>query len=267
MKRILYLFLMFPIFFSINSFSQEVSSGKCNINLIKNNLTRKFNNITDYKTDIRVKFEGLTVMSNVIGLKPDKMKIQQVIVTPEYSISYLEVFDGKYQYVESRRDKLIQVVKLHVSKLSKRTRPFDTGYYLMGTGLLNGEDYIGTFVKLLNLYNLESTCNKNTLILSGKINVVKFRNYALNIKTKRSSIEYINKYTNKFGYFSIEVNKVNMDVYNYKLGSSDKNIIFEASFSNANFNQNIDSDVFLYTPPSGVTVADITSEVKINNEQ
>jgi len=53
-----------------------------------------------------------------------------------------------------------------------------------------------------------------------------------------------------------------MIITNYKLGVDAKHIIFDATFSNNNFDADVGNDVFNYTPQTGVKVIDITNEIK-----
>lgn len=263
-------FVLLVLLPTVISFAQATSLNNCNAKLVKEDMINKLEGVTHYKTDIIVKFDDFNVKSNVVGKKyadskSAKMKIKQKIKTTEYALNYLTVFDGEFQWVESRRDDFMQVVKLKISSLTQHDRPFDTGYYLMGTGLLNGEDYVGTFINLLNFYDLDAVCTSRTIILSGVINKEKFSHYALNTKTKKSNNEYISKYIKEFGHLSLEIDKKNLTVNSYKIGHSSKGAIFEALFSDTDLKADIDDKVFLYTPPSGVKVLDITAEVK-NNE-
>ena len=257
-------YLFFAFLLTVNSFARADTHNDCNANLIIKNITSKLNTISDYKLNIKVKFDSYNINSKIIGKTPNKLKITQKInTTPPHN--YLTVFDGKYQWVESKQNNHIQIVKLNISELTKKTRPYDTGYYLMGTGLLNGEDYIGTLTTLLNTYNFTSTCNDNMIILPGIINANKFKFYALNIKSKTPSVKNIKNYIEKFNKINILVKKGNAEIYGYKFLSDNNNIIFDAVFNNIKLNNKISNSEFLYTPPKGVNVTDITKQLIQSN--
>jgi len=257
-KAYVFLVLISPLC----SLAQAKSLNDCNALLIKESIINKLAGISHYKIDIAVKFDDLNVESNIVGKTSEKMKIQQTIKAPQYTLNYSTVFDGEFQWVESSRESYVQVVKLEVLSLTEKDRPFDTGYYLMGTGLLNGEDYVSTLANLLSVYDLEAVCASGVITLMGEINREKFTHYALNVKTKKSSAEFINKYINEFGYASIEIDKEKLTVNSYKLGPGSNQLLFEALFSNTDINADVDDGMFLYTPPSGIKVLDITNDVK-----
>jgi len=249
---------------TVNSFAQAGTFNACNTNLIIKNITSKLSTISDYKLNIAVKFGSNNITSKIIGKTPNKLKITQKIhTTPPHN--YIAVFDGKYQWVESKQNNHTQIVKLNISELTKKNRPYDTGYYLMGTGLLNGEDYIGTLTTLLNTYDFTSICNNNIIILSGIINTNKFKYYALNIKSKTQNIKNIKKYIEKFNKINIVTKKGNVGIYGYKFLSDNNNILFEAVFNNIRLNSKISNSEFLYIPPKGVNVIDITKQLILSN--
>ena len=257
-------YTFFALLLTIDSFAQAGSLNDCNTNLIIKKITSKLNTISDYKLNIEVKFDSYNVNSKIIGKIPNKLKITQKIkTTPPHN--YIAVFNGKYQWVESKQNNHVQIVKLNISKLTKKNRPYDTGYYLMGTGLLNGEDYIGTLTTLLNTYDFTSTCNDNTIILSGIINANKFKYYALNIKSKTQNIKNIEKYIEKFNKINISVKKGSAGIYGYKFLSDNNNVFFEAVFNNIKLNNKISNSEFLYIPPKGVNVTDITKQLIQSN--
>ena len=233
----------------------------CDVNSIIPAVLRKLEAIGDCQSDVILKFNGLDITSRVVGKKPANLRIQQSIQTPENNVDYLVVFDGTTQWIETRTKGSVQAMKLKIAAFTHKDRPFDTGYYLNGTGLLTGEDYIGTIVNLLNFYNLKSGCNKNYATLSGMIIDEKFSNYAVNIKTRRSEPDSVRRYIDEFGYLEIIVDTENWVVNSYKLGQDKDNIRIQVRFKNTQFDKLRNNKIFRYEPPQGIQVLDITDDI------
>jgi len=186
------------------------NSDSCDADIIKKTINGKLKKIKYYKTDVAVKFEGFEIETRVVGKKPKNLKISQKIITPKGPINYLTVFDGSIQWVETKKDDYIHVVKLNLSDLTAPERPFDTGYYLMGTGLMNGEDYASTFKYLLDFYILTAKCENSSIVLSGWLNDGKFKNYVIKIKKLNKHEKYMKIYKKKFSFASFDVDKNEM---------------------------------------------------------
>jgi hypothetical protein len=111
---------------------------------LKRNIIQKLSEIQDYGLATTVKINDESVSSHIAGKQPNMTRIVQSIHYGSEQLITTVVFDGQYQWVESKISKKIQIIKIRLSEIVSPERPFDTGYYIMGTGKMNGDGYPST---------------------------------------------------------------------------------------------------------------------------
>lgn len=158
-------------------------------------------------------------------------------------------------------------MKIQLAKLTSPQRPFDSSYNVMGTGLLNGEGYPNTILALLSTYNLQAQCTKESINLSGRINIDAFKEYAKKVKYLASKSDNVERFARLFGFINLNFDTNNYTVRDYSFGADSNTVKFHVRFSNFQINQGLEATVFRYSPPSGVTVTDITNDLIMKNNQ
>lgn len=246
------------------TYSGEVAASDCEIRDITNRIQNKISTIEDYQFNSTVALDGNKVSSKIKGKSPNLMRIEMNIPNNNTTISISSIFDGNYQWVETKYPDGIDVSKIKLDRLTGKERPFDTSYYIMGTGLVNGESYQASVLTLISVYNLSPTCHPESIELSGPLNVDKFSEY---LKSKRfiKPIEYtLNKYQDNFSSSHFVFDNKTMALTYYSLGSIDKPNNFSVHFSDIELNQGLKLDDFTFIPPPGTSVTDITDAL-LNN--
>ena len=147
----------------------------------------KLQNLQSYSLELQVSDKssesGELLMSSQTQLKmrrPNLLHMQTRGEVADVVLEAVMVFDGSWQWVDTKKLKEEKLVQRTIHKVSAALAPpkspFKTGYHYSGTGLTDGLDYIGTFVQILELYDLEFTVAKNGYrVYSGDINREKVR--------------------------------------------------------------------------------------------
>ncbi len=260
MKQIL---VVLGMVFLLSSYAVAVEHENCDAKKIRSALLSRIDKIKNYKTDITVTVDQVISETHVMGISGKTLLINQEIKAPKYSIVNNVVFDGSTQWVESSRASAKQVLKLTISELTSSMRPFDTGYYITGTGLLSGEDYVGTLKTLLNIFSLKINCSQSAINISGQVDKSAYTNYVKNIKTKKSSDKFIQQFITQFGYLKAQFSRKEMKLEKYSLGSSLNDTNFSAVFRNTEYNVNGKEMSIKYQLPKNTQAIDITSQIKL----
>jgi outer membrane lipoprotein-sorting protein len=249
------------LLFVIVACSAEPLTGECEMSKVRAEANQWLSQIRDYEIRARVSLDGKKVDSRIIGKVPDRLQMQLEMIVPSGRLSQTVVFDGEYQWVESRNPLSTQVLKIALAELTTTDRPFDTSYYLMGTGLLNGEGFPETIMVLLSVYDLKASCDDDSVVLSGPINVQAFTEYAAG-RRSRGQPTSVDRFAKEFGYLRIEFEREGYVVSGYTMAPSEGKSLFTVHFQQIQTNQGITVEAFDYTPPAGVEAEDITEAVK-----
>ena len=233
-----------------------------NIDLIKKEIHDKFTDLRSYQLDATVEIDDHTIFSKITGRPPDRLKVAQQIKQGPEPMQITVVFDGEHQWVESRTSSKIQLLKIRSSELVSEKRPFDTGYYLMGTGLINGEDFPSTIKTLLCIYNLSSDCTSGNVVLSGYLNSQRFSEYTGKRRFRKTNAQFIEKFKKRFGFVKITFSYPDYKIQGYSMGSSSSNETITVSFHNIAFNPAGIEAMLNYQVPGGVQPVDITNKVR-----
>ena len=250
------------VFCAVTSCSEKRLTNACESRKIEAEIRHRLLGVKDYQIDALVSLEGVEVVSRITGKMPDRLTIRLEMPHASGLITETAVFDGTYQWVETKTPSSTQVLKVDLAELTGPERPFDSSYYMMGTGLLNGESYPETITTLLSVYDLEVSCSANIIELSGTIDIEKFRQYASKRRSFGSQPANIEKFAKVFGYLNMEFDAVEIVIRRYALGSAQNKENFVAEFRDIKTNQGIGNEAFAYSPPPGVVPVDITEDLK-----
>lgn len=229
---------------------------------IKKRILNKTADIRSYQLKASVKIDDTVVLSKILGITPDRLRIEQSFNGGKDQVLITEVFDGRVQWIESRKSDKVQVLKINTDELVKNDRPFDTGYYLMGTGLINGEDFPSTIKILLSVYALSAKCHDNKIVLTGYLDQKNFDKYANSRKFKKANKPFLNDYKKRFCFAEIVVGYPDYGIQRYSLGPSNNTATIITNFNDIQTNLDGIEGAFHYKPPNGVQPSDITDEIK-----
>ena len=223
----------------------------------------------------------MTVNSSVYGESGKKMRINTVLKSPDFKteIDLLLIFDGTWLWIEQqlRTQEIerfispqISAMKIRISEVSPDAtkKPFSTIYGISGTGLFRYNDLPGTLKDILTTYKLvrvnkDISGNNKEIIFIGESDEIALGQVEIknNAKTNDSSKElshFINKSTK---YCKIWVSKTQCLVNAFLLGASEKQPYIHTKIDYKIVNEILPEGIFLYKPPSGVEVRDITSNI------
>ncbi len=244
----------------------KTNGGDCrDISADRKTLTSGIDKINSYSIDAVVSINGKVVTSKIYGKKPNKLCIIQKIPKGADELVNKVVYDNRYQWVETKiSKKIVQISKIALSKIVDHERPFDTGYYIMGTGLFSGEDYPSTVKALLSIYDLTAKCSNNRIILSGYLNSDSFLKYIMNRKFAgmKKKHGYIERFKKSFKHARLVFEFPNNHLREYSLGSTDKRETIKIVFTKINLNPELLDDKIKYNPPRGMEVIDITESLR-----
>jgi outer membrane lipoprotein-sorting protein len=244
----------------------KTDSGNCrDISAAKKTITSRIDEINSYSIDAVVSINGKVVTSKIYGKRPNKLCIIQKIPKGDDELVNKVVYDNRYQWVETKiSKKIVQVSKIELSKIVDHERPFDTGYYIMGTGLFSGEDFPSTVKALLSIYDLTAKCSNNRIILSGYLNSDSFLKYIMNRKFAgmKKKHGYIERFKKSFKHARLVFEFPNNHLREYSLGSTDKTETIKIVFKKICLNPELLDDKINYKPPGGMEVIDITEPLR-----
>jgi len=244
----------------------KTDAGDCrDISAAKKALTSRIDEINSYSIDAVVSINGKIVTSKIYGKRPNSLCIIQIIPKGADELVNKVVYDDRYQWVETKiLNKIVQISKIELSKIVDHERPFDTGYYIMGTGLFSGEDFPSTVKALLSIYDLTAKCSKNRIILSGYLNSDSFLKYIMDRKFAgmKKKHGYIERFKKSFKYARLVFEFPDNLLREYSLGPTDKGETIKIVFKKINLNPKLLDDKIKYKPPTGMEVIDITESLR-----
>lgn len=153
-----------------------------------------------------------------------------------------------------------QIIKINLHKLTKPDRPFDTSFYLMGAGLINGEGFPSSLNTILDVYDFDQ-CKKNSeIILFGSINKNKLTDYISKSLYAKIKLKSVDQFINTFGQVKLTVDAKTSELKKYRFGSKGKTPVTYIVLKNV-INQSLNPSEFTYNPPDNVEVEDITQNL------
>ena len=214
----------------------------------------------------------MNIKSVVYGESGKKMKILTTMKAPELGaeIEHIMIFDGTWLWVQQKVNKLSQIktdkpmisaVKIHIPSVSPDpvNEPFNTRYGIAGIGLFRYKDLPGTLMGLIEDYSLVNGTNKSDakdIIFSGTKKPAKQNSQIGEID--KDLREYMDKSTS---YCEIWVSDNDGLIKAYSIGKSEKRPTMNTEIEYISVNQKLPDDTFLYVPPEGVMVRDITDNI------
>lgn len=240
-------------------YSVAAEPSACETEKIVAKIHHLLNGIRSYDVKISSSYENVKSTSFVSGAMPNKLYLKQLLYTPQGKVNTTTVFDGKYQWVDIVSPDARQIYKIKLNKVTKPDRPFDTSFNIYGTGLLSGEGYPGTLNNLISFYDLEASCSKDGVLLSGAINKDKFKKYT---ELKRNANpDSINKFVELFGFITFVIDTDTNMISRYSMGPTRSKTDLVASFYVKSINEKLDKSLFSFIVPKGLDAVDITSDL------
>jgi hypothetical protein len=189
------------------------------------------------------------------------------------SLTMLMVFDGEWQWIETHTQQNgkrgVTVQKVSMTAADRPGRYFDTGYYAHGMGLDESCDYRATVLSLLDVYQFKLSSNTQndhtqTRQLQGLIDedgYLKQNPTFKDVPTAERDQVLFDPVRHCEVWLSSEglVREINVP-----------GVATDVKFQALEVNPAIPPQMFIYHPPKGVPVTDITKQVldsKRNSEQ
>ena len=265
-NRILLGIILVLTIFSLSVKAEQVGAPECDADTIIKDLHERLSTLTSYKLKTDVRFMGESAKAEIIGKQPDRLKITMAVDSRSGPRRSKAIFDGTHQWVQKGESSEAQVLKIDLRKTTSDQRPFDTGYYMMGSGLLNGEGFPSTVRNLTSLYELEAKCNESRIQLAGPLLPDQFEEFADKRNTTQSDGKLVERFKKQFGYLNLTLSSNNHMIKGYSIGPSPEKAQINASFSEINLNPKLEDNTFDYNPPNGTKAQDITDLV-LNRRQ
>jgi hypothetical protein len=114
MKRLFQFFCILIYFFSFFSVGfAGIEGPPCgSIEGIKKTILTKMAEARSYQLEATVKIDDTVVLNKIIGITPDRLRFEQSFSGGKNQVQITEVFDGKVQWIESRKSENIQVIDI-----------------------------------------------------------------------------------------------------------------------------------------------------------
>lgn len=253
-------FLLLVSLSSLITISQARESI-CDANRIVQAALQHIDSITDYRVQAHITFAGRQALSEIDGKPPRYLRIEMRLIKPASTVQWTHIYDGEFQWIENRGPGILEIMRIDLSKVTKPSRPFDTGYWLMGSGLLAGEDYPSTLRILLTIYSLTATCANQHLLLVGTVQMNKLRKYMVSRTHSLGGEANADKFAEQFPYIVIELRPDTYFIDSYRLGPTSSNQTFIVDFRELSINQGMKEELLTYRPEKYEQVIDITDDL------
>jgi len=221
--------------------------------------------IKQYQLTTILKVEGALIdfESRIYGRTPDRLRVDMDMGDDKISIRQKTVFDGTYQWNEASSEMGSQITRLKLDKVTHKNKPFDTFMYVMGSGLINGEDLPTSITTLFDIYKMTAKCDKKTqlVVFGGPLDIDKYRKYIASSIYAKQRKRGIDSYTSNFAYAQISVDPKSHQVKSYAMGKSAEKTMLNVVFNNLKINSKLPADIFAYALPAGTEAIDITEDM------
>lgn len=209
------------------------------------------------------------IQSRVRGRLPDRLAIHSLDSGDDTTPSIVTdmVFDGTWQWTDVQRsaagNDYRRVGKIRQS-IARPGKPFDTFYYLTGTGLLGGEDFPGTFLEILRLYefgpgrSVEREGLRRT-VYDGKLSQKAYQAY-LEARGQAGVVGLAPQLETSMATIRLTVDPKDSLPTGYAMGSSleKPSSVVEISYVSL-APQEVDPQHFVFQPPEGYAIFDDTA--------
>ena len=249
------------IFLFINVFIPVFADEQCDKSLVLDKVHKYVNDINDYNISgqVSIQDESFVIISNFIGNTNKRLKISQTISQGNITQINTSVYDGRYQWVESHSSGVVNISKIDLAKVADKAKPFDSGYYIMGSGLMNGEDYPGTLKLILSIYDLTVDCVDNNYHLQGVLKRQAYIDYIKTGRWSKNKLASIDKFADQFQFIKILVNS-DGEILSYNFQNGEKST-FSYTIIKSKINGGLLEDAFKISVPENTKVEDITNIV------
>lgn len=208
--------------------------------------------------------------SEIYGESGRRMKITTNLEMHELGsvTEWTQIFDMTYLWIQTKVKNIdtnellkTKIKKIHIPSTSSDiiNKPFDTIYWINGIGIFNYKDLPGTFYQILEDYNFDmgrKSESSNHIVFHG------LRKSDEKIQKMKIDDESLKEYLDLSTRFSsILVSKDTGLIEEYLIGESEKKPVIHTEISYYSVNENIPNHIFIYNPPEGVKVEDITSSI------
>ena len=184
-----------------------------------------------------------------------------------------QIFDTNNLWVQTRVRKIntdeilkTKVVKINIQSTSSdiKNKPFETIYWLSGIGIFKYKDLPGTLYQILYDYNFDKGYKyefSNHIVFHGlRKSNEKLQKLGIDDDSLKEFLELSTRFS------AIWVAKDTGLIDEYSIGESDKRPYIHTKITYISVNKEIPDHIFIYKPPEGVLVEDITSSLlEMNN--
>lgn len=234
-------------------------SGQCHADLIVEQLRNSVDGLENYSLRTHSWTEEFSANSEISGDRYRRLSVKSDFSSGALQWSVQTVFDGRKQWLEERHGDSFQVLMVRLEEVVNERRPFDTGLYVWGTGLLSGEDYPGTVAALLSIYEYSAACDDNVATLSGNVDEDGLAAYA---SARNVSLSSYQGFIDNFPHARLTVDVAKSTVIHYMLGKTDAPDSFEVEFYDIEFDAIFDQNTFRYVRPPYIETVDVTDRMR-----
>lgn len=224
-------------------------------------LAEQMQKIKTYSLKTKVNTPHGIATAYIEGSAPNLLKITMTEGTQPHTY-FTTVFDGDFQWLETRTEEEVSVLKVALQEVTSKERPFDTSLTLHGSGLLSGESFPSTITTLLTIYELEEKCTDSTISLSGRIATDRFLQYASSHLQHSQAAEISERFIKRFGSIEIIIDSETRLPTFLRMGPSieDKEQL-QVNFLDLQIDADLAEEAFEYKLPPNITPVDMTQEI------
>jgi len=208
--------------------------------------------------------------TSVVGETGKRMRVDMIPAIPMGGgdVGLRIIFDGVWQWIESRSPMGTTVVRLRIDKVSPDAahQPFNTFYFIKGSGLMRGEDFPRTVASLLKMYDpkqlpaSDARARPGQIVLVGQLREDRFAEYLRRTRQVMApDTQAVPMKNESAGLFRFS--RESLRLLEFQIGASQDNPSVLTQISYKSVNGDLPEDTFKYTPPAGAKVKDITDDV------
>lgn len=205
---------------------------------------------------------------------PDKLKVESIQILPELLAPAFKpqrsllLYDGASQWCEGAdKENKMQYRRVKTAGITTSKRPFDTHLNNRDSGLMLGEGLLGSMRTLFRIYTMREVFTDNLngtecIVLEGKLNEKEFYKYLEDSYQTFDNPKERNILMEKIAFVQMYFAESDYFIRKYSFGPARDRSYMTVSFSNVALNQELPPDTFVYDPPAGVEVIDVTELIK-----
>lgn len=253
--------LIVALFLCHVAVATEVWGGVCDAASLEASIRKQLDDIRSYKLVAQISANKFKAVSDIQGRLPSRLRIEMKMTEPAGRDRWIHIYDGKHQWAEHHTEGGLMVYRIRLKLVASPERPFDSGYFLMGSGLLTGEDYPSTLRTLLTIYQMTGQCTPTGAMLHGVLDHEKLHHYINSKKHVQDPVRMAKRFAMEFPLATLRLKADPLIVKGYELGSQDRTNL-SVTFDKVLLNAVIPPSRFDYTERSEVEVMDITDQIR-----